>query len=328
MSNGSDDDAPLSAELLPAPHPRQGSLFAEGFEVRADALDALARLDVGRALECLARARATGARDAEIDELEGALRWLEPQAAHGSLGGDDAARIFLALPSACRAGAVSRVGVAFLDEAIARFALRGAQASREYLDTDRCVHSAALLLARNHPERALVRVRASLKAGDDQRADLWGYLGDARVMLHDVDGIDEAFVRALVLDARAVDFFRMRHEHLRALFERLLAAHPEPEARELVLPHAWIMGLLNIPRANTWLQRDLARLREETVIDARAPARQRRRVFSLLLYLDRSRARNDCALDERQTMRELDPELFAQYMQRSQRLDAAARSGA
>jgi len=122
-------------------------------------------------------------------------------------------------------------------------------------------------------------------------------------------------VRAPLLDAERVDFQRLRTPPLAALatlLAELCASEPEGRARELVLPHAWLRGLVAIPPENGWLEGELARLRARAA-HPKEPA-ERARAFALLLYEDRSRRPVEADEGMRATMAALEPELFRRFM--------------
>jgi len=303
--------------------PRQLELFSTASALRADVIEALARVDGIRALALVARAREAGPADLDLDVWESAARWLAGWFADGGVrsGGSHADRArpldrdvraaiaaaFLELPRALRRGAISRGAFDLVDEALARIGLRSISPAFPFVDDGERVHVGALALVRGQDRPAYDELNASLRSGCERRADLWASLGDARIRLRDEDGVGECFVRALILDAGAIDWARSAHEALAALFERIACAYPEAVARERLLVEAWLEGVLDIPAANGWI--DLATLDDLRArsTDAGGDAARMRR-FALLFYLDRSRGEG--VLADREEMEALDRELL------------------
>jgi len=186
-------------------------------------------------------------------------------------------------------------------------------AGRAFLDAEERVHRGVLLLVLRRFQEAHALIGASL-AAHDERADLWAAFGDACAALERLDEANAAFVRALVLSARDVDLFRLRHAPLSALYRDLVAQQGEPCARELLLVHAWLAGALTIPPENGWLDRHLSRLHLAAALRPGAPPEQRLRRFALLFYLDRSHASGHYDEAEREELQSLEPELFARVL--------------
>ncbi|NOT30450.1 MAG: hypothetical protein HOP15_08390, partial [Planctomycetes bacterium] len=132
------------------------------------------------------------------------------------------------------------------------------------------------------------------------------------------DEANAAYVRALLLSPREVDLFRLRHPRLVALQRELAGRHGEAAGRELLLVYAWLAGVLTIPPENGWLDPHLSRLHLAAAARPSSPPEQRARRFTLLFYLDRSRAPGHCDEAEREEMQALDPELFARVVRRIQ----------
>lgn len=284
----------------------QRSLFPDAYEIEADALDALEGLELERGLACVREARRRDPGLENLDEIEAAIAWLAREL-RGDTDPAALASAFLALP---RAG-LGRGAADFADRALARFATR--DAGEGFLDAEERVPVGALRLVLGRTTQARAEL-AKLVAGREDRADLWGWLGDASALVERPEEAAAAYVRALVLDAARADLFRIRSATLRSLLADLRAVHADEEARELLFTEAWLQGALDVPAGNGWLDAQVARLRAATRATADAPRPARLRRWSLLLYLDRSRARSACDLAEREEMQSLEPELFRRFM--------------
>lgn len=291
--------AVVEAELI------QKSLFPDAVEVAADALAALEELEVERGFEHVRRARRCDPSLPNLDPVEAALVWLRGVLGDGPADRERASAAFLALPGA----GLSHGATLFADRALARYGLR--RASGAFLDARERVHVGALHLVLGHPATA----RGALcLAGHQERADLWGWRADACALVERDEEASECYARALLLDASRVDLFRLREPRLAELYAELRAAHPEACARELLLPNAWMRGLIPIPPGNEWLAGSVARLRARTVVGRDASQALRLRRFAFLFYLDRSRPPGAAVLEEREEMETLDPGLFRRVL--------------
>lgn len=291
----------------------QRSLFPEAFEIQAQAFAALDELDLGAALRLVEEARERDPGLVNLGPLHAALVWLRRELGSEPVSDELLALLFLTVPEACRSGEIAPEVAALIDTVIARQGLARTRSMRAFLDADQRVHRGSLLLVlcRFHEAHALLG--ASL-AEHDARADLWAAFGEACFRLERLDEGNSAMVRALVLSAREVDLFRLRHERLCALHHELVQLHGEPCARELLLVHAWLAGVLSIPPENGWLDRHLSRLHLAAAPHAGSPPEQRLRRFSLLFYLDRSRAPGHYDEAQREEMQALGPGLFARVL--------------
>lgn len=283
----------------------QKSLFPDAVEVLGDALEALEDLDLQRGFEYVVQARRIDPSLGNLDAIESALGWLRTTLGDGPADLERDAAAFLDLPGA----GLSPGAVSFADSALARYGLR--HASGAFLDAGERVHVGALRLVLGH---ATLARRALDLASEEPRADLWGWRADACVRLERLEEANECYVRALILDASAVDLFRLRHPRLAELYVELLATQPASCARELLLPNAWMRGLLQVPAGNAWLTGHVAKLRARTAVTADAAKAEQLRRFTFLFYLDRSHPPGAVSLDEREEMAGLAPTLFRRVL--------------
>jgi hypothetical protein len=295
----------------------QLSLFPPGHEVQAQALAALDELRFDEALRLVAEARERDLGLVNLEPLHDALVWLRRELGSEPVTDELLALLFLTVPEACRNGELAPGAASLIDTVIARRGLARTPSARAFVDAEERVHRGSLLLVLRRFHEAHAGLAASL-AEHDARADLWAAFGDASFALERLDEANAAMVRALVLGAREVDLLRLHDERLRALHGRLARLHGDPCARELLLVHAWLAGLLAIPPENGWLDGHLSRLHLAAALDADATPEQRSRRFSLLFYLDRSRAPGHYDEAEREEMQALEPELFGRVVQRIQ----------
>ncbi len=289
---------------------QQRSLFPDGFEIQERALAALRELDAAAALALVGQARAIDPQLAGLDPLEAALRVLLAQGAPRDP--DGVAGLLLQAGDDAWHGRLGAAAADFVETAVGRWLLALPVADDDFLDAAERVPRALVLLLQGQAATARSGLLALL--GDrPERADLWGWLGDACTALQRGAEADGCYVRALLLDVGAVDAQRLRAAPLRECLLRLRVAHGEALARELLLAEAWIAGALAIPPDNDWLDRQ--QVGELLAAAATAPgplagARQ----FALLLYRDRSRPLGQVDLADREAMAELQPDLFRRYM--------------
>lgn len=291
----------------------QRSLFPEAFEIQAQAFAALDELDLAAALRLVEEARERDPGLVNLEPLHAALLWLRRELGAEPVSDELLALLFLTVPEACWSGEISPESAELIDTVIARQGLARTRSTRAFLDADERVHRGSLLLVLRRFHEAHALLAASL-ASHDARADLWSAFGEACFELERLDEGNAAMVRALVLSAREVDLFRLRHERLRALHHELVLLHGEPCARELLLVRAWLTGVLTIPPENGWLEPHLSRLHLAAALRHDSPPEQCLRRFSLLFYLDRSRAPGHYDEAQREEMQALEPELFARIL--------------
>lgn len=143
----------------------------------------------------------------------------------------------------------------------------------------------------------------------------WGYLGDAAHMLKRWKDANMAYVCALFGEPFAVDHVRLQHAALRQLLQTLKYENDcERLACALWPVQAWIKDILQIPTGNTFLLQQVRQQRSILGSELMLEPEQRVRQFSLCLYIDQSGLQNEIQFDARQEMKQLEPELFAEYL--------------
>ena len=296
----------------------QRSLFPEAFEIQAQAFAALDELDLGAALHLVEEARERDPGLVNLEPLHAALVWLHRELGSEAVSDELLALLFLTVPEACRSGEILPEAARLIDTVIARQGLARTRGTRAFVDAEERVHRGSLLLVLRRFHEAHALLAASL-AEQDARAELWAAFGEAAYALERVDEANAAFVRALLLSAREVDLFRLRHPRLAVLWRELALQRGEACARELLLVHAWLDGVLLIPPENGWLDRHLSRLHLVAALPPGSPSELRLRRFGLLFYLDRSRAPGHYDEAVREEMQALEPELFRRVLEHVQR---------
>lgn len=296
----------------------QGLLFPNGFEILEQALVALKDIDVRRAEGLVRRARAAQPNLVNLDVIEEACDYLReklpalPQP-------DQCAATLLAVPWDVEAARLREEVGHFVDQVVSRY-LASLERDGPFVDRSSTVPWARVLLLLGQPHsayRSLVELVAR-----QPRADLWWALGDAALLVDRATEANAAFVRALVLDPRAIDCFRLQCAALLRCYGQLREQHDPPNARELLLPIAWIDGTLEITPGNRWL--DVASKTFWTELpDADGPSATRNiRQFSRLMFADRTAGSNNVDIARREKMAALAPELFHRYIVECQRREA------
>lgn len=268
------------------------------------------RLDPDAALDRLARARALGFEDRDLDLWARSAEWVRAHVVdRGSRA--DLAQAFARIPVIAETSGLDPAAARFLDEVVARRALRMLAAEELHLAGPRDVTRGELHLACGEFAAAHTALRALTPADRDARPQTWAALGDACWLLRDFDAVHECYVRALLLDARQLHQCRMRHEGLRDLLADLIRLFGLFAARERLLAEAWIQRELRIVPGRGLLDADrLDALDAQSAQPADEAARARR--FSFLLFIDRTR--DDGELQRREEMQALDPDLFARFV--------------
>lgn len=294
----------------------QLSLFPDGSEHLQQAFQAFQRLELREAWAALERARALDARMLGLASLEAALVWLEERGIEHPPGAARAAELFAELGPACERGELERRTALSLSEILARHALRTVGAEVDLQGAAARVPGCVLRLALGQVDAAVGELRELLGEGEGRcRADLWAALGDARQSQERFEEASEAYVRALLLDAQALDLLRLRQPELAALHGVLAATHGSATARELLFPHGWLRGVLPLHAPDRVIEAELSHLRARAARgDPEAP-QVRARLFSLMLYEDLVAGPTASDIVERrERMAELEPALFAELM--------------
>ncbi len=307
---------------------QQLPLFPDAFEIRSRAVAALRSLDTVAALAFAERAKAQTANLVDIDHLLAAIRWLDARLGAVPSTGRSPAALAPLLVEVSRdflAERLTRAGMLFLDDALAHYLASvvpdAELAATEPLFVDpgeRIPVGLVMRLASRSPLGSRAFLQAAVRGGHANRADLWGWLGDACVQYGNLAEAAAAYVRALVLSPEQVDFARLLHPGLVGCWTGL-AGLPQDEASGLLLSEAWLRGILPVPRNNGWLSpSQLDRVLEATAVTAKASRASRCRRFSVLLYVDQSIPGRGDIVERRTEMAELLPEGIARYIKACQ----------
>ena len=303
----------------------QQSLFPDAVQILSTGLSTLRDLDLPRARAFLERVRRLDHKAVNLRVLDEALELLERVLESASPTPDHLAEVMALAGRESLAGRLNRPAADFVDETVACYCRRHGSAA-DFVDDEARLHRGVLDLIRGDAVAAWRHLSASLAGGHGDRADLWGYRGDAACELGRTGEVSACYVRGLLLSAGStgevfgvgqVDLSRCRLQPLVRTYQTLCRRYPEDCARELLLVHAWLEGLLTIPAQNGWLDE---RKFGGPVGPAAAP-RERYRRFARLLYSNRSLPRGSVGMAQREEMAGLDRVLFGQYMDRRRELE-------
>ncbi|MDZ7363478.1 MAG: hypothetical protein ONB46_22585 [candidate division KSB1 bacterium] len=184
------------------------------------------------------------------------------------------------------------------------------------IEKDEILHRGVLHIVLQQWQAAHHELLNLVTAQRDKASALhWAYLGDAAYMLKRWKDANMAYVCALFSDPLAVDQQRLQHPELKKLLQVLKHEMNDERLACAMWPvHAWMKDILQIPCGNNFLlalvRRQRSILGSELMLEAERCARQ----FSLCLYIDQAGLRNEIQFDVRHEMKQLDPELFADYL--------------
>ena len=147
------------------------------------------------------------------------------------------------------------------------------------------------------------------------RAIHWGYLGDAAYVLKRWKDTNMAYVCALFGDPFEVDRVQLQHPELKQLLQILKYENDSERLVCALWPvQAWMKDILQIPAGNNFLVQQVRQQRSILGSELMLEPEQRTRQFSLCLYIDQSGLQNEIQFDARHEMKQLEPELFAEYL--------------
>jgi len=147
------------------------------------------------------------------------------------------------------------------------------------------------------------------------RAIHWGYLGDAAYMLKRWKDANMAYVCALFGNPLEVDQLRLQQPELKKLLQALKYEIDSERLACAVWPvQAWMKNILQIPAGNTFLLQHVRQQRSILGSKLMLEPEQCTRQFSRCLYIDQSGLQNEMQFDVRHEMKQLEPELFAEYL--------------
>jgi hypothetical protein len=296
----------------------QGLLFPDGFEILEQALVALRDIDVRRADEFVRRARAAQPNLVNLDVIEESCEFLRANLANDP-DLDRCAATLLAVSRDVDVGRLGEEAGHFVDQVLCRYLAREDR-DGPFVDGAGRMPWGRVLLILGRPadaHRSLVELVAR-----HQRADLWWALGDAALLVDRAAEANAAFVRALVLDPRAVDCFRLRYDALRKCYQELRARHDSSSAREMLLPSAWIAGALEIVPGNRWVEAATNADPGLTESSGASPEARSMRRFTRLMFADRTAGSNSVDIARREEMATLAPDLFVRYVDACRRREA------
>lgn len=304
----------------------QIDLFSAAIEHKQKALDALQRFALPQARTELVTA---GEIDPYLADINTLLQAVDILLDFGLSANTKSSGLAAAWKEVRTARAtLPRAVYARVERAICQRALQCLPA--DYSDfvapKEKTLHAGYCCLVLNRPDEAYKKLLDYLTGHpDESHPALWGYFGDACCQLKRHDETNSGYLRALLTDAQAVDFTRLRHPDLRRIFKQLCSQHLEETSRALLPIHAWLEGVLHIPKGAAWLARTISRHRDDQSAELAPTPAQRYRQFALCLFIDQSGLHGDIAFDSRVEMQRLDAPLFRRYLREVDRKNSARR---
>ena len=301
---------------------RQTNLFSSAIEHKLNSKSALVNLDLQLAGKEITLARKIDPYLADIRLYEQVIDFLgkELDASHNKNVLTNLAEIWGSIPEAVLQKKISREIVKFLDFVIASFILNHIKPGQIFVDSNAKLHKGVCWLMtgkRSEAHKALLNTLSSTHWG---RADLWGYLGDSSCLLGNFREASTAYLNALVIDPQKLDTLRLKWIPLLRLYQELLTAYSDLEARSLLLTFVWLNDFLKIPRKNTPLRRFAVELTGQLNPEKIQNASARYRTFSTYLFIDQSQEQGELNIQVREKMMNLSPELFKRYLKKLETL--------
>jgi len=172
-------------------------------------------------------------------------------------------------------------------------------------------------------DHAIGSLQASI-AATEQNALLYGYLGDAYTLREEPDVARRCYLEALLAGAEDIDWNYLKDGELAALREHLIEEYDRDEAQagEWLPTHAVIRGLFKCKTLR--LREEIKRFVDEYRVMQKAYSRDRSPRLGARLFIRSIILCGNEALIKliqgmelvaiRKKMKEIDPELFSQYM--------------
>lgn len=304
----------------------QIELFTVAIEHKEKALDAMRRFALPQAKAELQVAQEIDPSLADVRTLMQATEFLTELGLNAKTRSSGLARAWQKIEEA-RAG-LSRATHALTESLICDRVVQCLPADySEFVDPkEKTLHVGYCYLVLNRFEAAHRKLLDYLTSHyKKSHPRLWGYFGDACYKLNRHDECNSGYLRALFMDAQAVDIERLRYPNLQGVFDELRRQYPDETARALLPIHSWLEKVLHIPKGNTWLAQWIREQKFDHSSELLLYPAQRYRQFALCLYIDQSGLHGDIDFDARVEMQRLDGGLFRWYLDEVAKLEAESQ---
>ncbi len=296
----------------------QLNLFSLAVDHKIQAVAHLKELEFQRALEEIDLAKKIDPYLADLNIITNAITFLEKKldAFWGAPLVERLVQTWKVMPKAVMEGEISRAGSKFLDPIISSVILREADAGRDFVDSSRLIHKGVCFLAQKKINLAHKVLLDAVTSSNFERADLWGYLGDALYFQHNMEKARAAYLHALIIDPQKLDVLRLAYRPLSRLYNQLLETYLEIDAKDLLLTYGWLSDIFEIPKKDARLTQYAMDLLEQMNQAEEENSDRRYYRFSIDLYLDQSQPPGQIHIEAREQMMDLDRQLFNRYLEK------------
>ena len=294
----------------------QMSFFSDAITHLQNAFNSLVDLDFERANAELTIAREIDPFISNLDSTAKLIHFFEKQFLQYESVPTFLAKTWQRIPQAHREKELFVGEARLADEYVVKIAEKQLNPNKTFIDSEETLHWGCCYLIAKKYEKAFKVLLNSLTSTHPLRTDLWGYYGDACIACKRYNEAESAYLRALAIDPQQLDFFRLKNKDIIRLYSRLEKKYPKPEARALLLFHAWLENLFKIPKyfggfieQNETLKKALS----QSIPNDKAT---RLHYFSICLCYDQAQSDGQINYQVRERMMELDKELFGRYLEK------------
>ncbi|KAA3609635.1 MAG: hypothetical protein DWQ05_22135 [Calditrichaeota bacterium] len=176
--------------------------------------------------------------------------------------------------------------------------------------------SACLLHLKNFQAAHDLLIDALDQHGENIPARYWGYLGDAAFAQQNFFEANSAYVKLLAANPFDIDWATLKNKALRTLFTEITANFSIKMAYAHLPYRAWSEGIIEIHSGNIFIAELLKKFDDSFEQNNFYDKARNTHIFSLYVFAEQARTRADLMPERRARMKELNPELFQEYLQR------------
>lgn len=231
--------------------------------------------------------------------------------------GENLATLWWRIPNAVIAKQLTCKQAQLTDQYITKIAIKKIRAEEQFIDEKKKLPWGALFIVDKEYTRARKLLMQTIECHPRERADLWCYYADACYLLGRHREARAAYVKAMLINSRDMDFFRLRNENFRDIYEKLLLLYPREQAQAMFLFQLWMSEVLELPDFQV-AQIEALIGREKAMSTAGQAVPDRLHHFCLCFVLAQELSGDEKYL-YREKMQQLAPELFDRYINRLKR---------
>jgi tetratricopeptide (TPR) repeat protein len=294
----------------------QLSIFSVAVSCLQDAESALVNLNFNSVEKLLKNAKAIDPGMANLDSTIRICRFLKKNFKDSFDISDFLVNAWLKVPEVVRQNKLLPSEARCADRYLSQIAIQKLGHDNVFIDSEEILHRGSFYSVNEQHSKAHKLFLDTLTTTHPDRADLWGYYGDACFQLKRIREANSAYIRALIIDPQSLDIFRLNYKDLSQLYFRLLQSYSDTEARALLLFNGWIERILEIPRSQTDKGDYNKQIREKVLKEISEESDERLHQFSVCLFLDQSQPPDQIDYEVRERMMELNRDMFARYLER------------